>query len=235
MIEWSGIKGLTFDCFGTLVDWEKGILADLKSGLMTRSGKEPSTYYDDDELLRFYGQAEPAAQGTPFKPYREVLKIALLRVADAGHLKVKDPEVLIKGLPSWPVFDDVRDALGRLKTRFKLGLVTNCDRDLIAPITERLGVAFDAIVTSEQVAAYKPSPKPLEEAVQQLGLDKSAVAHAAQSLFHDIEPARALGIATVHVDRREGRPGGATPRPTTAIVPDLRVTGLSGLCNAIGL
>jgi 2-haloacid dehalogenase len=233
MIDWNRVEALTFDCFGTLVDWEKGILADLKAGLTTRSGKDPSTYYDDDELLRFYGQAEPAAQGTPFKPYREVLKIALLRIGEAGHLKVKDPEVLVRGLPSWPVFGDVAESLRRLKTRFKLALVSNCDRDLVAAIEPRLGAPFDAVVTSDQVAAYKPSPKLLEEARTRLGVAKDALVHVAQSLFHDVEPAKALGIATVHVDRREGRPGGATPRPTTNVVPDLKVRSLAELCDQV--
>jgi 2-haloacid dehalogenase len=235
MIDWARTRAITFDCFGTLVDWEAGILADLKSALTTRSGKDPGTYYQDDELLRFYGQAEPAAQGTPFKPYREVLKIALMRIADAGHLKIKDPEVLVRGLAGWPIFPDVADALSRLKTRFKLGLVTNCDEDLIAAVAPRLGIEFDAIVTSESVAAYKPSPKLLEDALRRLDVPKDALVHAAQSLFHDVEPAKALGIATVHVDRRAGRPGGATPRPTTTTVPDLKVQSLSELCASAGL
>jgi 2-haloalkanoic acid dehalogenase type II len=236
MIEWSRIQALTFDCFGTLVDWEKGILSDLKNGLTTRSGKDPSTYYDDDELLRFYGQAEPAAQGTPFKPYREVLKIALMRVAESGHLKVKgEPDLLVRSLPGWPLFADVPDALARLKKRFKLALVTNCDRDLVAQVAPRLGVELDATVTSEHVGAYKPSPKLLEEALKQLGVPKEGLVHVAQSLFHDVEPARALGIACVHVDRREGRPGGATPRPTTNVSADLKVKNLAELCSLTGV
>jgi 2-haloacid dehalogenase len=235
MIDWSRVQALSFDCFGTLVDWEQGILRDLKAGLTTRSGKDASTYYNDDELLRFYGQAEPAAQGTPFKPYKEVLKQALLRIGEAGHLKPKDPDVLLKGLPSWPVFADTGESLAKLKTRFKLALVTNCDRDLLAGVEPRLGAAFDVVVTSEDVAAYKPSPKLLEKAIERLGVPKDALVHVAQSLFHDVEPAKALGVATVHVDRREGRPGGATPRPTAAIVPDLRVASLAELCQRAGL
>jgi 2-haloacid dehalogenase len=235
MIDWSRAKALSFDCFGTLVDWEQGILRDLKGGLLTRSGKEASTYYNDDELLRFYGQAEPAAQGTPFKPYKEVLKQALLRIADAGHLKPKDPDVLLKGLPAWPVFPDTQDALARLKSRFKLALVTNCDRDLLAGVEPRLGVPFDVVVTSEDVAAYKPSPKLLEKALERLGIAKDELVHVAQSLFHDVETAKALGIACVHVDRREGRPGGATPRPTTVVAPDLKVKSLAELCSAVGV
>jgi 2-haloacid dehalogenase len=235
MIDWSRIRALTFDCFGTLVDWEKGIPRDLKAGLVTRSGKDPSTYYDDDELLRFYGLAEPAAQGTPFKTYREVLKTTLLRIADSGHLKVTDPEVLVKGIASWPVFDDVPEALTRLKTRFKLGLVTNCDQDLLPAVVSRLGVSFDAIVTSDQVAAYKPSPKLLEEALKRLGIAKDELVHVAQSMFHDVEAASVLGIATVHLDRRGGRPGGATPRPTANVVPDLRVRSLAELVAQVPL
>jgi 2-haloacid dehalogenase len=233
MIEWNLIQALTFDCFGTLVDWEKGIPRDLKAGLVTRSGKDPSTYYDDDELLRFYGLAEPAAQGTPFKTYREVLKQTLLRIADSGHLKVKDPEVLVKGIATWPVFDDVPEALRRLKTRFKLALVTNCDRELLPDVVARLGVDFDDVITSDQVSAYKPSPRLLEEAMKRLGVGKEALVHVAQSLFHDVETASALGIATVHLDRRAGRPGGATPRPTATVVPSLRVQSLAELVSQV--
>lgn len=235
MIDWSRVLALSFDCFGTLVDWEQGILRDLKGGLTTRSGKDASTYYGDDELLRFYGQAEPAAQGTPFKPYKEVLRLALLRIADAGHLKPKDPDVLVKGLPAWPLFPDTAASLAKLKTRFRLALVTNCDRDLLAGVEPRLGAAFDVVVTSEDVAAYKPSPKLLEKAIERLGVGKDALVHAGQSVFHDVEAAKALGIAAVHVDRREGRPGGATPRPTTAVAPDLKVRSLSELCSVVGV
>jgi 2-haloacid dehalogenase len=235
MIDWADKKAITFDCFGTLVDWETGILGDLKSALVTRSGKNPSTYYDDDELLRFYGQAEPAAQGTPFKSYREVLKLALLRIADAGHLKIQDPEVLVKGIALWPIFTDVPDALARLKSRYKIALVTNCDQDLLEGVAPRLHPAFDAIVTSDQVGAYKPSPRLLEEALRRLDVPKSGLVHAAQSFFHDIEPAKALGLATVHVDRRAGRPGGATPRPTTPVAPDLKVQNLVELCQHAGV
>lgn len=235
MIDWTRTRAVSFDCFGTLVDWETGILRDLKAGLTTRSGKDASTYYGDDELLRFYGQAEPAAQGTPFKPYKDVLRIALLRISDAGHLKFKDPDLLIRGLPTWPLFEDAAPSLGRLKTRFKLALVTNCDDELIAGIDSRLGSPFDAIVTSEQVAAYKPSQKLLEEAIRRLEVAKEEIVHVAQSLFHDVEPAGALGLRTVHVDRRKGRPGGATPRPTGAVTPDLKVQDLAELCSQIGL
>jgi 2-haloacid dehalogenase len=231
MIEWSRVQALTFDCFGTLVDWEQGILRDLKAGLTTRAGKPATEYYADDELLRFYSLAEPAAQGTPFKTYRDVLKVSLLRIADSGHLKIKDPEVLVHGLPTWPVFDDVPEALGRLKGRFKIALVTNCDRDLLAGVLPRLGADLDAVITSADVSAYKPSPRLFEEALNRLGVAKDALVHAAQSLFHDVEPARGMGIATVHVDRRGGKPGGATPRPTAAAIPDLVVKNLSELCS----
>src|SRR6185503_14898650 len=120
--------------------------------------------------------------------------------------------VLVKGIATWPVFEDVPDALRKLKTRFKLALVTNCDRDLLPEVEARLGVPFDEVITSDQVSAYKPSPKLLEEAMKRLGAGKGELVHVAQSLFHDVEPASVLGIATVHVDRRAGRPGGATPR-----------------------
>jgi 2-haloalkanoic acid dehalogenase type II len=235
MIDWNRVQALSFDCFGTLVDWESGILGDLKRALTTRSGKPAAEYYNDDELLRFYSLAEPAAQGSPFKPYRDVLKITLLRIADAGHLKIKEPEALVNGMATWPVFDDVPGALARLKTRFRIALVTNCDRDLIAGVVPRLGVPFDAIVTSEDVAAYKPSPKPLEEALRRLGVPKDGLVHVAQSMFHDIEPALALGIGAVHVDRRGGRPGGATPRPTGPATPDLVVGNLDALCAHAGV
>ena len=94
---------------------------------------------------------------------------------------------------------------------------------------------FDTIVTSEDVAAYKPSPKLLEEALKRLEIGKDGLVHVAQSMFHDIEPAKVLGISTVFVDRREGRPGGATPRPTTAVAADVKVKNLAELCAQVGL
>lgn len=237
MIDWSRAKALTFDCYGTLVDWETGILRDLKAGLVSRFGKPIEGVVSDEELLRAYSLAEPAAQSLSYRTYREVLKTTLSRVADTNHLKVRDLDALWKGLPTWPPFAETPDALRRLAAKFLVGVITNCDRDLFAETARALWAPLGEVVTAEDVAAYKPSPKPFHEALARLaarGIPKEAVVHVASSRFHDVVPAKALGLAVVLVARTEIRKGGAHPTSTGGGDPDLIVPSLAALADAAG-
>ncbi len=234
MIDWSTVKALSFDCYGTLVDWEAGILRDVKANFVTRTGKPASVLHDDDQILRFFAQGEPAAQAGPYKGYREVLKTTALRISDAGHLKLAEPEVFAHGIATWPVFPDTQEGLRRLKDRFKLAVVTNADRDIFSGTEPQLGVTFDVVVTSDVVHSYKPARKHFEETIARLGGDPASIVHVASSLFHDIEPAMAMGLRTARIDRRGGRSGGATQRPTTPTTANLTVKSLAELVTAIG-
>jgi 2-haloalkanoic acid dehalogenase type II len=218
---WDGIRALTFDCYGTLVDWETGILRDLRRALGDAG--------TDDELLLAYAKSESALEAGPFQPYRVVLEEAARGVAAAIGRAV--PEGRVFDLPSWPPFPDTADALRRLGLRFRLCITSNVDRDLFLETEKALGVRFDEVVTADEVASYKPRPAHLTEAMRRLGLGPAEIVHVAQSLHHDVAMAKPLGVKTCWVDRRAGRPGGAV-LPADPI-PDLRVTTLAELADRV--
>jgi 2-haloacid dehalogenase len=216
-VDFAGIEVLTFDCYGTLIDWEAGILAGLRRIL------EPhGVAATDDELLEAYARAEADIEAGPYRRYRDVLGEGLRRVARRHGVEAAAEERSAFGgsVGDWPAFPDSAEALRRLADRFRLGVITNCDDDLFASSNRRLGVTFDWIVTAEQVGAYKPDPRNFEVALDRIGPPRERILHVAQSLFHDHVPARAFGLATAWIDRRRDRPGfGATPPAEAA--PDL--------------
>ena len=229
MTSFAQVKALSFDCYGTLIDWETGILGALRPMLSRHD-----VACDDDRLLGLYAAAESALEAGPYRPYREVLREATQRMAaelafepTAGEL-----ELLADSLPGWPPFPDTIEALRTLKARFRLAIASNIDDDLFAATERRLGVKFDLVTTAQQVRSYKPAPAHLLRTLEKLGIGREAkpaeLVHVAQSLFHDIGPAKALGITTVWVNRRCGRTGsGATP--PSAARPDYEVPDLRGL------
>jgi 2-haloacid dehalogenase len=236
MIARSGVRALTFDCYGTLVDWESGIVRDLKAGLITRFGKPVETVISDEELLRLFAMSEPAAQSVAYKTYKEVLKTTLDRVAAAAHLRIRDLDALWKGLPSWEPFEETNAALTRLASAFSIGVVTNCDRDLFAETAKRLGTTPRHVVTAEDVGAYKPSTKPFEEMLARLaadGIPKEAVVHVSCSKYHDVAPAKRLGLTCALIERPALRRGGATPTATDAAAPDATYASLTAFADAI--
>jgi 2-haloacid dehalogenase len=210
-LNYGDFDALTFDCYGTLIDWEAGILAALKPLLPGDAGT------NDEELLVEYANAEAALEAGPYLRYRELLGHGIVAVARAhGANPSSDDEARAGGsVVDWPAFPDSHDALTRLKTRFKLGVLTNCDDDLFAASNEKLGVAFDWVVTAQQVGSYKPNEANFLAMLRRLAVDgvpKDRILHVAQSLYHDHVPAHALGLRSVWIDRRHDRPGaGATP------------------------
>ena len=217
---------LTFDCYGTLIDWERGIL----DGLHAAFGGTPAA--DDEALLEAFARHEAEIQAGPYVPYREVLRrTALVIAGDLGvEVESSAAEAFGGSVAAWPAFPDSSAALADLAARFRLGVITNCDDDLFATSERRLGVRFDEVVTAQQARRYKPNPRGFELMFERLGLPTSRILHVAQSLFHDHVPAKRLGLATVWVNRRAGRSGaGATP-PATA-VPDLEVPDLRALAD----
>jgi 2-haloacid dehalogenase len=221
-LDYDRFEALTFDCYGTLIDWETGILAALRPNLAA-GGVEPP----DDELLEAFGRAEARAEAGPYRRYRDVLATCLEDVCREYGVQPSPAAAAAFGasVADWPAFPDSHDALVRLKTRFRLGVITNCDDDLFAASNRRLAVEFDWVVTAEGVGSYKPDPRNFEAAIARIGLPRERILHVAQSLFHDHVPAKRLGLSTVWIDRRQGRPGsGATPRAQArpdAIFPDM--------------
>ncbi len=215
-IELDAIEVLTFDCYGTLIDWEAGILATLRradSGLSDVA---------DDHLLEAFARHETRLESGPWLPYRTVLEQSLdATCADFGAAPSAAQRAGFGGsVAEWPAFSDSAAALARLGQQFELGVITNCDVDLFALSNARLGEPFRWIVTAEEAQSYKPAERNFEFALERIGRPREQILHVAQSLFHDHAPAQALGWRTAWIDRRRGQPGsGATP-PATA-TPDL--------------
>jgi 2-haloacid dehalogenase len=219
---------LTFDCYGTLIDWESGILTALRPPLAAHGigGSD----VPDDALLEAFARHESEAEAGPYRPYREVLGAVLTAMlAHRGAEPTADERAAFgASVADWPAFPDSAAALDRLQERFKLGVITNCDDDLFAASEARLGTTFDWVVTAEQARRYKPNPRGFELMFERVGIPPSRILHVAQSLFHDHVTAKRLGLSTVWVDRRSDRPGsGATP-PAEA-TPDLTVPDMATL------
>ena len=222
-LDYAAYDVLTFDTYGTLIDWEAGIVAALRAALGDAAAALP-----DEELLARFAAYEHDAEA-PGTRYRDVLATCLRLVAAELGSSVTDAEADAFGgsVGDWPPFPDSGEALRRLQSRFAIVTITNCDDDLFAASEVRLGVTFDAVVTAQQVGRYKPDPAGFHVAhrriAEELGTPKERVLHVAQSLFHDHVPAKRLGLRTVWIDRRDGRQGGATP-PAADVTPDARFT-----------
>jgi 2-haloacid dehalogenase len=224
-------RALTFDCYGTLIDWESGILAAVKP-VLAAHGREAS----DEEILRLYAGLESRIEQEEFRAYRSVLRGVMDGFGERLGFEPDEAErsALGDSLGRWPPFPDTVDALRALKSRFRLGILSNVDDDLFAMTARRLGVAFDWVVTAGQVGAYKPSRRMFEAALARIDLPGEAILHVAQSLHHDVGPAREIGLATVWVHRRQGKSGsGATPEARAR--PDLELPDLASLVSAMGL
>lgn len=204
---------LTFDCYGTLIDWETGILAVLRPWVA-----EHGLGLSDDALLEAFGRHESRIQqDSPAMLYPDVLRQTQHAVAaDFGVPPSEaDADALGSSVGDWPAFADSADALAYLKRHYKLVILSNVDNASFARSNETLGVAFDAIVTAEDVGSYKPALRNFEYLLDRLagmGIGKSDILHTAQSLYHDIPPAQKIGLATNWINRRHDKPGlGATP------------------------
>jgi 2-haloacid dehalogenase len=225
MIDFTAKRVLTFDCYGTLIDWETGILSALQP-IVTDHGVTA----EDERLLALHAELESEAELGPYTPYRRLLMTILRGVGERlGFTPSADEQSrFADSVGDWPPFADTRAALRALRRRFQLAIISNTDDDLFARTNQQLEVAFDWIVTAQQVRSYKPSLNNFRVALARIGLPTEQVLHVAQSLFHDHVPAKQLGLETVWVNRRYGKAGsGATP-PAHAR-PDLEVRDLATL------
>ncbi len=227
----SDFKALTFDCYGTLIDWEAGIL-DVLRPWAARHGIHAS----DDDLLGAFAAAETACQqATPHAKYPEILRAVHARIAQHWGIAsdAKQTDALADSVGTWPPFADTVAALKRLKQWHKLVVVSNIDRASFARTQQILKVPFDAVVTAEEVGFYKPDVSMFRRALEviaQWHIQPSEVLHVAQSLYHDHVPAKSMGLKTVWVNRRRGAPGwGATPPPAQKVEPDLEIRSLAEL------
>lgn len=208
-------KALTFDCYGTLIDWESGMVQAL-TPLTSRVGRPLSR----NEILEAHARHESAQQRyTPARRYRELLPIVYKRLAEEWGAPVSWDECRAYGLSivNWPAFEDSADALRYLKRHFKLVILSNVDNESFAASNKKLQVEFDAIVTAEDVGSYKPDERNfryLLETLAHMGIGKHEILHTAESLFHDHEPANRCGLASCWIYRRHDDSGfGATMPP----------------------
>lgn len=190
---------ITFDCYGTLIDWESGA-REFFSRIISRKRKNVKV---EDFLYRWLEEDLRQVQG-PYRPYREVLKASLRRVMEGFGMDYSeiDGEEFVSSIRSWRPFPDVEPALKSLKKRYKLGIVSNTDNDIIAESIRLMGVDFDYVVTAEDVRAYKPSKKVFEYVINKLGLEKDRVLHVSFSPDYDIMPAKSLGLCVAWIDRK---------------------------------
>lgn len=233
-MEFTGVAALSFDCYGTLIDWERGIV-DAVSQL------HPSAALDPERVLAAYAAAEgPVEREFPGLRYSAVVERAYADLARRLALPFRSDDAwwFARLIGEWPPFPDSRAALATLAARFTLVVLSNVDRESFARSERLLGVTFDHVFTAEEIGSYKPDHRNFEYMLERLaarGIAREALVHAAQSRYHDIEPARAIGLRAVWVDRRHGRSGwGATPAPADTAEPDLTVRSLAELAALIG-
>ena len=221
-IDFDAFDALTFDCYGTMIDWESGILAALRPVVEAHGVSR-----DDETLLELFAHHEALLEAGPYQRYRDILAGALRGIGtDLGFEPTgQQQEAFGVSVREWPAFGDSAQALQRLEQRFKLGVITNCDDDLFAASNEKLQVEFDYVITAQQAEGYKPRIENFEYAFARIDVPRERILHVAQSLFHDHVPAKALGMTTVWIDRRAGKEGGGATPPAAA-VPDLTLPDL---------
>jgi len=230
----SDFKALTFDCYGTLIDWEAGMIAAL--GPLT-SKLAPAL--PRNAILEAHARHESTLQRyTPAKVYREILATVYKRLAEEWGIAVTWEECLAYGrsVGDWPAFADTAAALHYLKRHYKLVILSNVDNQSFAPSNRRLEVAFDAIYTAEDIGSYKPDMRNFDymlEGLEGLGIAKGQILHTAESMFHDHAPANACGLASAWIYRRHADTGfGATMNPGKLPKVDFRFDSMADLVKA---
>lgn len=227
MLNFDQFRLLTFDCYGTLIDWETGIFSALRP-ILAHHGKTIS----DSELLRLYSEFESEAERGEFRSYRQVLESVVQSFGERLGFTPAESEIrsLPDSLPNWLPFPDTIAALGKLKARYQLAVISNVDDDLFARSARRLELTFDHVITAQQARAYKPSLQIFKLAQQRTGVAPGQWLHVGQSLYHDVVPAQSLGIKTVWVNRASSRPGAGAAK-TAPAQPDLEVHNLKTLAQ----
>jgi 2-haloalkanoic acid dehalogenase type II len=234
MLDRERIQAITFDCYGTLIDWEAGI-RDYVAPLLVR--KMPSRHEQPDarpqvDAETWLARWEPIQfqMLSPWRPYREILARSFEATMRSFGLEafVDEAARLAASLETWRPFPDTVPALRRLAKRYRLGIVSNIDRDLLAGTLAHLQAPFSALVTAEDARAYKPDPAPLALAVERLGVPASCILHAGFGWRYDLAPARALGMQTCFVNRSGGPIPDGDP-------PSLVVASVAALADTLGL
>ncbi len=226
-LDFSRFKILTFDCYGTLIDWESGIFSAVRPILATH-GKSIS----DALLLEMYGELEAQAEQGEFRCYRDVLQLVVNGFGNQLGFEPTDEEKrsLPESLNNWLPFADTVRALEQLKSKFKLAVISNVDDDLFAASAKKLKVEFDYVITAQQASCYKPGISIFKLALKTIGIAPEYILHCGQSVYHDVIPAQSLGMSTVWVKRPSPRAGIGAVKPASG-QPDLQVPSLETLAR----
>jgi 2-haloacid dehalogenase/putative hydrolase of the HAD superfamily len=214
---------VTFDCYGTLIDWEDGI-----ASAFSREAAEDGVVLDRSRIVAAYHELEPDVEASEYRPYRDVLTATAIRVAQRlGWPLTEDrARFLPDSLPRWKPFPDTNTALRRLAADgHRLGILSNVDDDLLGETRRHFPVPFDVVVTAQQVRSYKPAPAHFVEARRRIG--DARWLHAAQSFFHDVVPARRLGVPVAWINRK-------AEKPLDDVPPDAELRDLTGLADWLG-
>lgn len=225
---------LTFDCYGTLIDWESGMV----EGLRSLTGRLQNSL-SRDQILQAHARHESAQQAwTPARPYRELLAIVYKRLAEEWGIEASlaDCEAYGDSVKDWPAFPDSAEALAYLKSHYRLVILSNVDNRSFAHSQRKLGVAFDAVYTAEDIGSYKPAARNFDYMLENLGclgVEKGRILHTAESLFHDHRPANAAGLKSCWIYRRHAQSGfGATMDPGVMPHVDFRFDSMADLADA---
>jgi 2-haloacid dehalogenase len=225
---------LTFDCYGTLIDWESGLFAALQP-LLTRAGV---TLPRDAVLATFAEHESRQEAATPAMRYSELLCDVHAQLGRSWGVApvAAESQAFGASVGDWPAFGDTVAALQYLGQHYKLVILSNVDRASFAATLRRLGVAFDAVFTAEDIGSYKPDPRNFAYLIEHLaamGLARGDILHTAQSLFHDHAPANAAGLASAWIDRRQDAQGwGATSAPPPGVRYDFRFASMAEMAQA---
>jgi len=231
MLDLTRFKVLTFDCYGTMIDWETGIFSALRPILTAHGKKIP-----DSALLELYSELEASAEASAekgeFLRYRDALQSVVRGFGERLGFSPTDAEVrsLPESLANWQPFPDTVEALRKLKSRYQLAVISNVDDDLFASTAPKLGVVFDHVITAQQAQCYKPCIRMFELAEERIRVSRERWLHVGQSIYHDVIPAQSLGIATVWVNRPSPRSGAGAAK-AAAGTPDLKVPDLDTLAQ----
>lgn len=232
MLDFNQFEVVSFDCYGTLIDWERGILPVLKQLLSSRE-----IDLSDDGTLELFAEFESELEKdkSDYIEYRKILQEIVKRFGQKLNFEPTETEVktLADSVKNWQPFPDTVAALSALKQKYKLAVISNIDDDLFAETAKHLKVEFDWLITAQQVRSYKPSTRNFEIALETMQIPPEKLLHVAQSVYHDIVPASSMGISTVWVNRRQGKAGFGATMPANG-KPDFEVPDFKTLVEAIG-
>ncbi|MCX7908442.1 MAG: HAD-IA family hydrolase [Ignavibacteria bacterium] len=229
MIYTEEIRVLTLDCYGTLIDWETGITSSLQT-LLSNFG----IFCDNEIILELYAGFESEIERNNFISYKKVLEEVGRKFCEYFSIPTNGVNELciLNSFQNWEPFPDTIETLTLLKSKYKIVVISNVDDDLFKITSKKLKVEFDDVITSQQAKSYKPSLSIFKFALEKLGVEPKDILHIAQSLYHDVKPAKELGIKAIWVNRRKDKKGtGATP--FVEIHPDFEVPDLKSLVNLL--